>query len=101
MRRASLAFLYKEKAMITLYSKPNCPYCDRSKIWLEKNGIPYKTVNVLEDEIALNFIKEQGHKTVPQLYLDGDLLVEGGYTGLSKQDPEVIKEQIEKRDLAA
>lgn len=87
--------------MITLYSKPNCPYCDRAKIWLEKNDIQYKTINVLEDEIALNFIKEQGHKTVPQIYLGNDLLVEGGYTGLTKQDPEVIKEQIEKRDLAA
>ena len=87
--------------MITLYTKPNCPYCDRSKIWLEKNDIPYATINVLEDESALNFIKEQGHKTVPQLYLDGNLLVEGGYTGLTKQDPEVLKEQIEKRDLAA
>jgi glutaredoxin len=87
--------------MITLYSKPNCPYCDRAKIWLEKNGINYKTVNVLEDEAALSFIKEQGHKTVPQLYIGTELLVEGGYTGLSKQDPAVIKEQIEKRDLAA
>jgi glutaredoxin len=93
--------LTKTKNIITVYSKPNCPYCDRAKVWLEKNDIPYQTINVLEDEMALNFIKEQGHKTVPQLYLDNELLVEGGYTGLSKQNPEVIKEQIEKRDLAA
>jgi glutaredoxin len=44
---------------------------------LEKNGIAYSTVNVLEDTIALEFIKSQGHKTVPQIYFNNELLVEG------------------------
>lgn len=87
--------------MLTLYTKPNCPYCDRAKIWLEKNGIAYSTVNVLEDTSALEFIKSQGHKTVPQIYFNNELLVEGGYTGLSKQDPETIRQLIEKKEIAA
>lgn len=87
--------------MITLYSKPNCPYCDRAKIWLERNDIAYTTVDVLVDNNALQFIKEQGHKTVPQIYHNGNLLVEGGYTGLSKQDPDKLKEIINKDSLAA
>jgi glutaredoxin-related protein len=100
MRRASQAFLYKGKKMITLYSKPNCPYCDRAKIWFEKNNIAYETIDVLADEAALAFIKEQGHKTVPQIYFENSLLVEGGYTGLSKQDPAVLREIITQREAS-
>jgi glutaredoxin len=81
--------------MITLYSKPDCPYCDNAKIWLEKNDLAYTTVNVMEDSEALGFIKSKGHKTVPQIYLNGELFVEGGYTGLSKQDPKILRERME------
>jgi hypothetical protein len=35
----------------------------------------------------------EGHRTVPQLYKDGKLLVEGGYTGLAKQ-PAKFFEQL-------
>ena len=86
--------------MITLYSRPNCTYCDRAKIWLERNGIPYTAINVAEDQEALNFIKSQGHKTVPQIYHNGSVLIEGGYTGLSKQEPDDVKRMILERDAA-
>lgn len=101
MKRVLLDFRYKEnKKMITLYSRPNCPYCDRAKIWLERNGIAYTTINVAEDQTALEFIKSQGHKTVPQIYYNGSVLIEGGYTGLSKKEPEDVKRMIEERDAA-
>lgn len=87
--------------MITLYTKPQCPYCDRAKEWLDRHSIPYKPVNVLEDELSLNMLKEEGHRTVPQIYLNGELFVEGGYTGLSKQDPKVLLEQIELAAIRA
>lgn len=86
--------------MITVYSKPNCPYCDRTKIWLEQNSIAYQIVDVFEDANALEFIKSKGHKTVPQIYFNGSVLVEGGYTGLVKQDPEALKEIINQKDAA-
>jgi glutaredoxin len=82
--------------MITLYSKPNCPFCDSAKIWLEKNDLQYTTVDVMEDAEALSFIKSRGHKTVPQIYLNGELFVEGGFTGLSKQDPEILRERMKE-----
>jgi glutaredoxin len=80
--------------MITLYSKPACPYCERAKIWLEKNDIAYAIVNVLEDSRALEFIKSKGHKTVPQIYKGETLLVEGGYDGLKKTNPEILRERL-------
>lgn len=80
--------------MITLYSKPSCPYCDRAKIWLESNDISYEVINVLDSPDALSFIKSRGHKTVPQLYYNGEVFVEGGYDGLKNSDPYSLKERL-------
>jgi len=80
--------------VVTLYSKPACPYCDRAKAWLEKNGIQYQSVNIMEDTGAYEFIKSKGHRTVPQIYVGDSLLVEGGYDGLKKSDPEMLKESL-------
>ena len=81
--------------MITLYSKPNCPFCNRSKAWLTQNSIPFRTIDITEDDAAREFLKSAGHKTVPQLYVGTRLLVEGGYAGLSKQDPQQLRENID------
>lgn len=80
--------------MITLYSKPNCPYCENAKAWLTKNEIAYEVINIAEDSAARDFIVAEGHKTVPQIYVKTKILVEGGYTGLSKCDPAELKERI-------
>ena len=85
--------------MITLYSKPNCTFCEKAKHWLTKNGIPFAAIDITIDEEAKDFIVAEGHKTVPQIYLNGKILVEGGYTGLSNQEPEQLKEMI--NDAAA
>ena len=85
--------------MLTVYSKPNCPYCEQAKSWLDSNKIEYRTIDISEDTESLNMLREQGHKTVPQLYLNGEVLVSGGWEGLKTQDPEVLKEQIELNDL--
>lgn len=77
--------------MITIYTKPNCPYCVKAKSWLDNNNIEYQEINILEDENSRTMLKEHGHKTVPQIYLNGKLLVEGGYTGLSSQNPNQLK----------
>ena len=73
--------------MIILYSKPNCPYCDRAEEYLKTNSFQFTKVDVSEDANALEFIKSKGHRSVPQIYLEGRLLVEGGYDGLSKLRP--------------
>ena len=36
----------------------------------------------------------QGHKSVPQIYLNAELFVEGGWTGLSKLSPDYIKTRL-------
>jgi glutaredoxin 3 len=78
--------------MITIYSKNNCPYCDKAKGLLKLKGIEFQEVKIDEDDTARQFVVTEGHRTVPQIYKDGKLLVEGGYTGLSKQSDEFFKQ---------
>jgi glutaredoxin-like protein NrdH len=73
--------------IISLYSKPLCPYCDGAEHYLQKNGFKYNKIDITEDADAMEFVKSKGHRTVPQLYLEGRILVEGGYDGLRQLLP--------------
>jgi glutaredoxin 3 len=78
--------------MITIYSKNNCPFCDKAKGLLKLKGIAYTEVKIDEVPEAREFVVAEGHRTVPQIYQDGKLLVEGGYTGLARQTPEFFNQ---------
>jgi len=80
--------------MITLYTKTNCPYCTMAKDLLTENNISYHEVNIEEIFTAREFMIENGHKTVPQIYFNNEVLVEGGYVGLTKINIHQLKEQI-------
>lgn len=73
--------------MITVYSKHNCPYCDRAKALLESKGVEYKVINIEETPDAREFLVDQGLRSVPQVFQDGVLLA-GGYQGLAGRPEE-------------
>ena len=79
--------------MITVYSKANCPFCVQAKNLLTLKGVTYEEVRIDQNSEAREFIVGEGHRTVPQIYQDGKLLVEGGFQGLSKQ-PEDFFQQL-------
>ena len=54
-------------------------------------GVEYTEVKIDEDNSAREFVLAEGHRTVPQIYKDGKLLVEGGFQGLAKKDPEFFE----------
>jgi glutaredoxin 3 len=78
--------------MITVYSKSNCPFCDRAKALLTQKGIVFEEVRVDQDTEARDFIVNAGHRTVPQIYKDGEVFVEGGYQGLARLDESVFQQ---------
>lgn len=80
--------------MLTVYSKNNCPFCVQAKNLLKSKNIAFEEIRIDEDAAAKEFILEQGHRTVPQIYLNGKLFVEGGYQGLSKLTEDQIKEKL-------
>ena len=71
--------------MITVYSKNNCPFCDRAMALLESKGIEFKTVKMEDDPHAREFLMDQGLRSVPQIFKDG-VLLPGGYQGLAGKD---------------
>jgi glutaredoxin len=77
--------------MVTVYSKNNCPYCVQAKNLLALKGINYTEIKIDEDADAKEFVVSEGHRTVPQIYQDGKLLVEGGYQGLARQSEEFFQ----------
>ena len=80
--------------MITVYSKNNCPFCTQAKNLLKSKHIAFEELKIDEDANAKEFILAAGHRTVPQIYQDGKLFVEGGYVGLSKLTEDQIKEKL-------
>ncbi|CAB4133365.1 GrxC Glutaredoxin and related proteins [uncultured Caudovirales phage] len=78
--------------MLTVYSKNNCPFCVKAKHLLETKGIEFEEVKIDEAPEAREFVMAEGHRTVPQIYKDGKLLVEGGYNGLAKQSDDFFQQ---------
>lgn len=77
--------------MITIYSKNNCAFCVQAKNLLTMKGVKFEEVKIDENAEARDFVLNEGHRTVPQIYKDGKLLVEGGYQGLAKQSQEFFE----------
>ena len=76
--------------MITVYSKDNCPFCDRAKQLLESKDVPYTEVNIEKDPESRQMLVDKGLRSVPQIF-HGYELIPGGFDGLSKQKPDFFK----------
>lgn len=80
--------------MLTLYTKNNCGFCLQAKALLKNNDIPYTEVNIEEDAEAMTFVVNEGHRTMPQIYQNDKLFVEGGFTGLRDLGVDAIKTRL-------
>ncbi len=82
--------------MLTIYSKNNCGYCLQAKALLKYNDIDFNEINIDQDSKQLQFILSEGNSTIPQIYKDGKLFVEGGFQGLQGLGVNGIKERLNK-----
>lgn len=57
---------------IVLYTKPGCGPCGATRHALESRGVPFETVNVMDDDAALDAIKGLGYLTVPVVLVQDD-----------------------------
>lgn len=74
--------------MLTVYSKYDCGFCVKAKNLLDSLGVRYEEIDVHHDHEARDFLKEQGLKTVPQIF-KGDILI-GGFTDLVQKQEMVL-----------
>ena len=87
--------------MLTIYSKTVCQHCVQAKNYLKSKNVNFREINIEQDAEARDFIIQQGLRTVPQIFMDGKIFVEGGWAGLSKMTAEDILSEIELRNSLA
>lgn len=63
-----------------IYSKQNCPNCEKAKRLLNSYSIGYEEVRADLDQSAQDFLVSKGLRGVPQVFV-GDVLI-GGYEKL-------------------
>ncbi len=70
--------------MITVYSKPNCPYCDKAKYLLKSLGLQYEEKVVTKDLSVEELYEALGKqvRTIPQIVINKDHI--GGYNELKE-----------------
>ena len=62
--------------MITIYSTTQCPYCKMAKEYLGVKGVPFKDINVQEDNAAAaEMVQKSGQMGVPVLDINGTVIV--------------------------
>lgn len=76
--------------MLTIYSKNNCPFCDRAKQLLENKGVPFTEINIENDADSRQMLLDKGLKSVPQIFY-GYELIPGGFNGLVKQSTDFFE----------
>ena len=61
---------------ITIYSTPTCPYCKRTKAYLEEKGIEFTDYDVANDkEKAKEMIEKSGQMGVPVIFIDETMII--------------------------
>lgn len=74
---------------VKIYTTPTCPWCKKTKEWLQEKKIKYTEYNVVADEKARKeMLKKSGQLGVPVLDIDGQIIV--GY------NPEAIEKALKK-----
>jgi len=86
--------IYRSYKMLTVYSKNNCPFCDKAKHLLTTKNIEFKVVNIDTDPKIRDWLMAHGHRSAPQIYKGDELFVEGGYQGLAKLSDTELQEKL-------
>lgn len=60
-------------ARVEIYSTMFCGYCARAKALLDRKGVAYENIDVMQDPSRRDEMvaRAQGGTTVPQIFIDG------------------------------
>lgn len=58
--------------MTTVYTKPNCVQCDATKRMMDKLGVHYETVDIVDNPAELDKLIEMGYKAAPVVVTEND-----------------------------
>ncbi len=61
---------------VVVYTAPGCSWCVRAKAYLRQHGVAFEEIDVATDsEAAQRMIERSGRQGVPQLEIDGQVVV--------------------------
>ena len=63
--------------ILHLYTQNKCGWCRKLEDALVEWGHEYEVFNISNDIYAKQFMRDKGHKTVPQLYYAGKDVMQG------------------------
>jgi len=68
---------------VEIYTKTDCPYCEKAKDLFDSKGVDYVTYNVTGDDELFAEMKERadGRETAPEVFIDDELI--GGWDDTS------------------
>ena len=69
--------------MYKIYTKNNCGYCVAAKRLFDIKGEQYEEIHLEDNPAAKNKLKQNGLRTVPQIWLDEEYI--GGYVELERR----------------
>ncbi len=73
-------------AKVKVYSTQTCPYCNMVKEFLTNKGVEFEDVDVsVNHEAAQEMIKKSGQTGVPQIEINGKIIVGFDKEALEKE----------------
>lgn len=60
-----------------LYTKNNCMQCKMTQIHMQNMGVTYEERNVDENEVYMQEALDTGHKSMPIVVLNGEVVASG------------------------
>ena len=64
---------------VRLFIKTFCPWCHKAEHWLDQHGVSYETIDVLEDDAAMQeMVKLSDQDCAPVIDVDGKILADFG-----------------------
>lgn len=81
-----------DKMDVLIYSKSNCPFCERAKAWFTQHGFGYTEIKLDDEEQRLAFYQKLPNaRSVPQIFINDKHI--GTYDNLMAIADTLIKKQ--------
>ena len=80
---------------VTIYTKSNCPFCEKAKAWFTQHGIGYTQVVLDDEERRLAFYQRVSNgkevRSMPQIWINDEHV--GTYNDLMAISDKLVKKQ--------
>lgn len=80
---------------VLIYTKSNCPFCEKAKAWFTQHGHTYTQIVLDDEEQRLAFYQKMSNgkevRSVPQIFIDGKHI--GTYNDLMAVSDKLVKKQ--------